>query len=280
MSNKQNSPFNAPKQQVKTDPVKEAQVQAQAERVVGTTPPADVVQQVEKVNDMVAEAAAEKATESNVVETAAEVVKDTTKPVSQELVKSSILKPAPEAKQPNQVVRPSGAAAREASPAPVNQGSGQVVSNEFSSVINRERKEGTVNAVTLISFLDNYVKVMAPRRITSVAEVLKQQEGMYDQLMTVITRAPAKEFNRLWNIAILYFREYKNGCFSPMYYSRGAREWKRDPNQFLTLTSLLNLLEASATDLASVNSVVNVNAVVGKGFSEDARGRVINFYMK
>lgn len=276
---KQNSPFNAPKVAVKTDPVKEAHAQALAGRQVDTNPPADVVQEIKEVEE-IKDTANIPAEEVKAAEAVEEEVKDTTTPVSQELAKSNILKPAPETKQPNKVVRPSGAAAREASPAPSNHGLNQVVSNEFSSVISRERKEGTVHSVSLINFLDNYVKVMAPRRITSIQEILKNQEGLYDQLMTVITRAPAKEFNRLWNIAILYFREYKNGCFNPMYYSRGAREWKRDPEQFMTLTSLLNLLEASATDLGSVNAVVNVNAVVGKGFSEDARGRVINFYMK
>lgn len=203
------------------------------------------------------------------------VVQEVTK--SREITQSNLIRNNRPSAAQGQVLRPSGAATREVSP-PAKDGKDHVVSNEFRARMDTELKSGTVNAISLISFLDTYVKVMAPRKITSTQEILRMQEGLLDNLSILINRAPAKEFSRLWNIATQYVSEYIDACFSPMYFSRGARDWKRDPQQFQLLSSLINLLLATARDKKSVTEVVNLETVVGHGFSEEARGRIFNFY--
>lgn len=203
--------------------------------------------------------------------------------VSKPIAESSILSNSSRTKATSLqsvVVRTTGGSTREASPTDQVQEQEHVKSNSFDAVISAERKKGTANAVALIAFLDRYVQVMAPRKITSTADILRQQEGLLDALLTVIERAPAKEFARLWNIAILYVGEYKDACFHPAYCSRGARDWKTDPAKFTTLTNLINLLQVTANDPTSVTQIVDIGTMFGRGYSEDARQRMSAFYVK
>lgn len=206
------------------------------------------------------------------------VVVDTTVPAA---TLSAPTAPARGAKvQTDMVKRPSGGSQRKVTPLNVTDNKAVKISADFSALISNEKAKGTVWAQDVISFMERYAEAMAPRRIMSSTDVVNWQEGLLDKLVSIIERAPANEFNRLWRLVIAFFGEYKSACFSPVYYSRGATEWRRDPKQYQILTNLTNLLEASARDMKTVNEVVNVNSVVGKNFSEEARGRVIGFYLK
>lgn len=178
------------------------------------------------------------------------------------------------------VRRPVGASPRQSSPQNSTGLQVQPVAAEFSSLVATIRNTGTASAVTLVSFMETYVERMKPGKITPSSEIQHMQSGLYDQLINVIEYSPANEFKRLWNIAIAFVKQYGDAAFSPVYYSRGAKDWKRDPQQFTILTNLLNLLQVSATDLETLNEQVSVSAVMANGFSEEARGRMIGFYMK
>lgn len=148
-------------------------------------------------------------------------------------------------------------------------------SAEFDSVMTRERQQGTVNAIGLIAFLDDYVKNMAPKRPTSIDEILKRQEGLLTRIIDLLERAPTNEFNRLWRIAIMYFREYRNHCFSPLYVARGSREWRRSAEEFNLFVTLINMLAATATDREGDFALDKVTAA---GLTDEARGRLALFY--
>lgn len=286
---KQSNPFGQNTKPEKVDPIAQAQAEYAAQQAAADTAkqadtqekvPTDVVQEIQAVQEQTSTVTNTAPTELNVTSKTEANVTDTTTPTSRELTESSILKTSTAQKARNVVQRPTGASTREASPQSQTTQTTHVESNTFSSLISAEKKSGTVSAVAVITFFETYVKTMAPKKITSITDIVRMQEGLYDQLMFIIERAPAKEFNRLWNLAIQFVGEYKNGAFAPAYYNRGAREWKRDPKQFTVLSSLVNLLVATANDRNSVNQVVNVDAVVGSGFSEDGRGRIFNFYSK
>lgn len=280
--------FNKSNQVVQTDPVAEAQAKAAAEQQAQqeqaateqqkqqTEVPqlakaadlaASLVQTTDEVQEPTAGAAA--------AEPVAEVQETTAQRKVQPLQPVAVARKA--AETTDAIVR-AGAKARELSPA-VAQPNGVTTSAGFAAMIAKERKEGTANAQHLISFLDTYVNVMRPRKITSSADVLQMQEGLHDVLVGVIEKAPSNEFKRLWRLAIAYFAEYQDGCFGPLYINRGVKDWRRAPSQFDTLSSLSNLLIASAQDIKTVSQTVNVNAVAGRGFTEEGRGRLINFYM-
>lgn len=193
--------------------------------------------------------------------------------------KPSISAPVQKTK-PNTVSRPVGGSIRETSPEGHYRQSEQETSAEFQALITKEKESGTVTARNLIAFMEQYVVAMAPNRSITMNDVLRMQEGLLDNMIHIIERAPSGEFKRLWSMMIAFFANYAKGAFNPRYYSRGAKEWKRDSQQFITLTSLVNLLEASATDLKSVNQQIDVNSVMKTGFSEEARGRMIAFYLK
>lgn len=177
------------------------------------------------------------------------------------------------------VQRPSGARARESSPQGVVGQAVQQTTNAFAALIAKEKIKGTGNAISLIDYLETYVRDMAPGRITRPDVVVTRQEGLLDEIMFILERSPANEFKRLWSILIAFVGEYKDTVFSPKYYCRGAKEWRRSPQQFQNLTLIMNLLQASGADIATVNEQVNVSSVVAEGYSEDARGRLIGYYM-
>lgn len=304
---KQNNVFNKSTQAPQTDPVaeahakalaeaaaKEAQASNEAEKPAGEEPApeqslppatesADAVK-VESSTPAVVDLGALVSEAKDVKDPAPQAVKVTSDVTDTTQAKQPSEQPTiqakPKAVDPKIVKRPDGAAPRQASPQSTGNAAKVVTSNEFAAMIAAEKVKGSTWAVDVISFFERYVEVMAPRRITSSADILKWQEGLYDKLVSIIERSPSHEFPRLWRLAIAYFGEYRSACFSPVYYSRGAKEWKRDPKQYQILTSLTNLLEATALDPKSVNQVVNVNAIVGEKFSEEGRGRVIAFYLK
>lgn len=280
--------FNKSNQAVQTDPVAEAQAKAAAEQQAQQEQAATEQQKQQTEVPQLAKAAdlaASLVQTTNEVQepvegaAAAEAVAEVQETVEQRQVQS--LQPVAVARKVTEttdaIVR-AGAKARELSPA-VAQPNGVTTSAGFAAMIAKERKEGTANAQHLISFLDTYVNVMRPRKITSSADVLQMQEGLHDVLVSVIEKAPSNEFKRLWRLAIAYFTEYQDGCFGPLYINRGVKDWRRAPSQFDTLSSLSNLLIASAQDIKTVSQTVNVNAVAGRGFTEEGRGRLINFYM-
>lgn len=176
---------------------------------------------------------------------------------------------------PNMIKRPGGRQ-REASPAPAAT-QATAASTGFVALIAKEKQEGSAVAVDLIAFLERYVVQMDKGRITSLDTILRFQEGLLDQIMNVVERAPSNQFKRLWRILIMFVGEYRNGAFSPTHYARGARDWKRDPKQFDVLASAINLLEASQ-DMRTVNQVANVTRLANLGFSEEGRGRLVGFY--
>lgn len=230
------------------------------------------------LDTLVVKATAEAPTAAAAPAAAQASVVDTT--VAREVEQQQTVKVAHRQPLAGTVARPAGGRQREASPVDSNRLAQPAASTGFKALVENEKQNGTVSAISFVAFFESYIKTMQPGRATSTAEVIRCQEGMLDNLTFVITTAPANEFKRLWNLAIAYFSEYKDSSLSPRYYGRGAKDWKRDPGQFLVLTSLVNLLEVSATDIDSVHSQVDVGAIADKGFSEEARGRLIGFYSK
>lgn len=306
-----NKMFNTNVAPVQGDPIKEAHAAAIAKAEQEAAAPKEPVSTPEAVTDseVVAEAAAEKP-----VETPAEPVAPlpTEKLTMGEMVGKAVVtdgfqakeiptpqpeiievnnKPtpvptvasiAPRAQRgvPPAIQRASGARQRDASPVGSGEAQRTELSADFTSLITAEKQKGTVNAVSIISFLERYVANMAPGRITSAAEVRKNQEGLFDNLMHVIERSPSSEFKRLWLLVVAFAHAYRDAAFNPRFYGRGAKDWTRDPEQFNKLQALLNLLQATAADRDTVNEQVSLEAVTRTGFSEEGRGRMIGFYLK
>lgn len=178
------------------------------------------------------------------------------------------------------VKRPNGALAREASPLPEAVSTDRP-SNSFLALIAKEKKEGTPAAASLIAFMEEYVKEMAPRRPTSDEKILRYQAGLLDKLCDLLNGPPVGQFNRLWRLVKAFVKAYeKDGAFDPRYYARGSREWRRDPKEFELLCGLINLLQVSNEEGDDVSKVVNVKALAEKGFTEEGRARLVKFYIR
>lgn len=274
MGNKQTA-FDRKDAPVQGDPVAEAHAAAiaEAEAQAKATDPVSALDAL-VVDQGVQDAPAEQP----IVEKVADVV-DTTVPAQPEPEQRIQARIEPRRQDHKTVQRPSGARSREASPTGGVHQDVQKTSTSFESLIAKEKQTGTAASIGLIVLLEGYVTEMAPGRITRPAVILKNQEGLYDQIVYLLERAPVQEFKRLWSILIAFAREYADGAFSAVYYSRGAKEWRRSPQQYHNLTLILNLVQASAADMASVNQQVSVNSVVANGFTEDARGRLLGYYM-
>lgn len=155
-------------------------------------------------------------------------------------------------------------------------------SGEFRTLMDKERKTGTANAVALVNFLEEYVENMAPRRPISDDDLLKFQEALHARLKDTLERAPVVEFPRLWNIFTAYVREFKDRAFSPRYSHRGIKEWRRDPDEFSVLSGLLNLVFTAVTSDSTVarDQRVSLEKSLKTGLSDDARGRLTSFYRR
>lgn len=153
-------------------------------------------------------------------------------------------------------------------------------STEFETMIAKERKQGTITAQNLIAFLDKYVVVMKPKRPVTPTEIRQNQEGLVRTIRGLLETAPSLEFNRLWNLLVAYFREYRKGAFSPLYVNRGPEEWKRAPEDYNFLVNMTNLLMATAENgKAAAKEHVDLEKTTKTGVSADARQRLVAYYL-
>lgn len=151
-------------------------------------------------------------------------------------------------------------------------------SSEFEVMMAKERKQGTISAQNLIAFLDKYVVNMKPKVPVTQLQVRQNQEGLVRTIRGLLNDSPLTEFNRLWNIMVAYFREYKKAAFSPMYVNRGPEEWKRAPEDYNFLVNMTNLLMATADMGKDAAKHVDLEKTTKSGFTDEAKGRLVAYY--
>lgn len=148
----------------------------------------------------------------------------------------------------------------------------------FSNTVASILKNGTVAQRTLVTFLERYVEKMKPGAVISDIDGSELQYQLWKQIWFIAEQAPIEEFNRLWNILISYYREYKSSVFGIQYVNRFPHAWSYDPQMLTSLQRVNHLLMTSVRDRANLHRRLDMTKVLAFGFSEQGRGRILNFY--
>lgn len=150
---------------------------------------------------------------------------------------------------------------------------------DFESTVATLRTKGTHNEVALIDAFDRYVHSMQPKTPHTADTGLGMQRHLWAAITRVLNDTPAGEFSKLWNIAVGYFRQHKDTVFHIRYMARFVQYWpenqRSEMNGFL---AAINLLKATAEDRKTVTKIVSLDKSLAEGFSDTARGRLLNFY--
>ena len=155
-----------------------------------------------------------------------------------------------------------------------------VQSTDFETTIKQLRASGTVAEKWLVEALERYVVAMASRTPINHDVGLKNQFGLWTTISRVLNDFEPSEFSKLWNILVAYFRHHKDGVFSIQYALRFTDKWPMNRLDECTgFENMINLLKATANNRSTVTKEVSIDKSVGEGFSDTARGRLIQFYL-
>lgn len=151
---------------------------------------------------------------------------------------------------------------------------------DFDGMVKQLRASGTVAEKWLVEALERYVVAMAPRTPLNADVGLKHQYALWTTIVRVLNEFEPSEFSKLWNVLVAYFRQHKDGVFSIQYALRFTDKWPSNRLEECTgFENMVNLLKATANNRSTVTKEVSIDKSVGEGFSDVARGRLIQFYL-
>lgn len=157
----------------------------------------------------------------------------------------------------------------------------QNVPSEFEDRKSFIIQNGTNNEKSLINTLESYVKVMKPRApIDPVKVGVVTQYGLYKTLEWLLESVPQHEFKGLFNIVIMYFKQYKTHCFAPEQVARFSEHWGYDKDELTAFLGLVDLLAGSVSETREVTvpKINFKNLFNYKKISEEAQQRISIFY--
>lgn len=147
----------------------------------------------------------------------------------------------------------------------------------FAEKVKFINENGSVTAKSISAELATYVDIMAPRKPLQDTTVVQQQRNLFRQINIALDSGD--EFSDLWNVLLMYFREYgKSGALSPAYLNRGLNHLKMEAlsDRFARITDLLSQTADPATRPIRLKAIDLSKSTFG--FSDGVVNKLTAFY--
>ncbi len=160
------------------------------------------------------------------------------------------------------------------------------VLTEFQQYTKDILTNGTEVEKNLVIGLEEYITRVAPNKPVEPTEGVNAQRSLLELIRAVTHTSDKQQFNKLWKILIAYFAEYSGNykVFHESYINRFTEYWQGGPAQLEAFRNITHLLRTTAehksTNYKNLESVVAIDRVLNKYFTEEARNNVIGFYRK
>jgi hypothetical protein len=121
---------------------------------------------------------------------------------------------------------------------------------------------------------------MAPKKFISDEDGAKQNFSLFKAVENVLEKAPIDQFTGAFMTILAFYNEYDEAALGPAYVNRFAHTWPYSVNDLTKLQVLNNLFMITCNPAARSTSLkqVSLERTMDKGFSNEARQRVMNFY--
>lgn len=150
--------------------------------------------------------------------------------------------------------------------------------SNFQKLMQRVATEGTVQQKSLVSFFQNYITELAPRKPQNPTKAINSQYALWETLKGVVTNPDNEEFRRQWFIVLAFFEEHKNGALGGAYVFRFADNWSRDKDGLNHNHRLINIIHCISNFENRKEGLkeVDLDRSLAGMFTEATRNRFIN----
>lgn len=151
----------------------------------------------------------------------------------------------------------------------------------FTDTISQFKTKGTPNQKALIVALEKYIEVMAPGVPVTGENGARHQYTLWRTIYNIVHNIPITEFKATWQLLLLYFNEYQATVFHERYVFRFSEYWVHTQDELNGFQRIVNLLKLTCVPASREIGLkqVNINATLSQGFTEDARQRILSFYL-
>lgn len=152
------------------------------------------------------------------------------------------------------------------------------VGTEWDQHIEKLSTSGTHRQKYVITHLQEYISKTGPGSNISEDEHIRQEEVLWRVLKNVVETEDG--FNECFKLLIQYFRHYKNGVFHEAYLFRNFTNLRISEDEGNAYLNLVNVIKAAAgvKNLADLKKIVNLDVAITQVFTEEARGRILNYF--
>lgn len=137
---------------------------------------------------------------------------------------------------------------------------------------------GTHRQKYVITHLEEYIAKTGPGSNISEDEHIRQEEVLWRVLKNIVETEDG--FTDCFKLVIQYFRQHKNGTFHEAYLFRNFTNLRISEDEGNAYLNLVNLIKAAAgvNNLGDIKRIVNLDAAITHVFTEEARGRILNYF--
>lgn len=155
----------------------------------------------------------------------------------------------------------------------------QSTGSDFSSLVSQMKKSGTLAERTFIVQMEQYIDLMKPGKPVTAEVGARTQTALWRTILGVIERS-GEEFQKLFNLLLAYFEEYKNDVFHERYIFRFSEMINMPPEELAAYQRIINLIKVTCSPLGRNQSLkqVDLNRTLKDGFTEQGRQKVLAFY--
>lgn len=154
----------------------------------------------------------------------------------------------------------------------------KAVGTDWEQYLERLTTNGTHRQKYLITHLNEYITKTGPGSNISTDEQIRQEEVLWRVLKNIVETEDG--FTDCFKLLIQYFRQHKNGVFHEAYLFRNFTNLRITEDEGHAYLNLVNLVKAAAgvNNLGDLKKIVNLDKAITHVFSEEARGRILNYF--
>lgn len=150
----------------------------------------------------------------------------------------------------------------------------------FQNYLNKMKAEGNNTTKNIVVHLEGYMQAMMPGKVTTEAEGVRAQQGLWNALRNMIENS-GNDFDQAFSTVVRMFKEHggPRQVFHEAYVFRFAEHMTMGKEDITAFQSLINIIKLLAKSNSKADAIrqLDVDRALGSTYSEQARNRVIAY---
>ena len=128
----------------------------------------------------------------------------------------------------------------------------------------------------IVKTIKQFCEDMKPGKPISFDTGARQEQFLFNQLLSVLNNCPIEEFGVVWSAVIDEFFDPTNGALEDRYIFRFAPYWTLSNDRCMAFQSIVNLIKLSK-DSGKIRKQVDMDRALAC-LDENARNKIFSFY--